>query len=248
MELTIEVILFLFSVALVAGFIDTLAGGGGLITIPSLLLCGIPPLQALGTNKFQSVMGTATATYMLHKAKAINWQQMKLPLLYAFAGSVLGTLAVQFIDKRALSFVIPVVLIIIATYFLLSPLFPAENSKITLPEKTYNKSIISLIGTYDGMFGPGTGSFFALAGVALRGKKLIDATIVAKPLNCATNCASLIVFLFSGHIVWIIGVSMMLGQFIGARLGACMLFKINKNVLRYLIVFMCIGMLIKSAL
>lgn len=248
MELSIEIILFLFSVALVAGFIDTLAGGGGLITIPSLLLCGVPPLQALGTNKFQSVIGTATATYMLHKSKAINWQYMKLPLLYVFIGSALGTIAVQFIDKRALSFVIPVVLIIIATYFLLSPLFPAENSKILLSEKTYSKSIIPLIGAYDGMFGPGTGSFFALAGVALRGKQLIDATIEAKPLNCATNFASLIVFLFSGHIVWVLGFSMMLGQFIGARLGARMLFKINKNILRYLIVCMCLGMLIKISL
>lgn len=246
MELSIEIILFLFSVAFIAGFIDTLAGGGGLITIPSLLLCGAPPLQALGTNKFQSVVGTATATYMLHKSKAINWQHMKWPVFYAFIGSVLGTIAIQFIDKGALSFVIPVVLIIIATYFLLSPLFPAENSKVTLSEKTYSKSIIPLIGVYDGMFGPGTGSFFALAGVALRGKQLLDATIAAKPLNCVTNFASLIIFLFSGHIIWIVGLSMMLGQFLGARLGASMLFKINKNILRYLIVCMCLGMLIKS--
>lgn len=248
MELSIEIILFLFSVALVAGFIDTLAGGGGLITIPSLLLCGVPPLQALGTNKFQSVVGTATATYILHKSRAIKWQNMKLPLLYAFIGSALGTIVVQFIETKALSFVIPIVLVFIAAYFLLSPLFPAENSKIIVSEKAYNRSVIPLIGTYDGMFGPGTGSFFALAGVALRGKQLIDATIEAKPLNCVTNFASLFVFLFSGHIVWVLGCSMMLGQFIGARLGAHMLFKINKNVLRYLIVFMCLGMLIKISL
>ena len=245
MEFSFEIILFLFSVALVAGFIDTLAGGGGLITIPSLLLSGIPPILALGTNKLQGAVGTATATYALTKSKKIDWSKIKYLFCYALLGAMFGTISVQFADPSALSFVVPFVLFFIAVYFLVSPFIPIKAESPKMSEKIYSRLVIPVIGFYDGMFGPGTGSFFALAGVALRGKELVQATVLAKPLNLATNFASLCVFLFADQVLWTIGCVMMLGQFIGARLGASMLFKMNKNLLRYLVVIMCVGMLIK---
>ena len=244
---SIELLSILFLVAVVAGLLDTLAGGGGLISIPALILSGIPPLAALGTNKLQGSMGTATATYMMLKNKRIDWINVKLLILAAFIGAVFGTITVQFINTDVLTFVIPVVLLFIAIYFLISPKPSETRKKPLLSSKKYKNMVIPFVGFYDGMFGPGTGSFFALSGVSCRGHDLITSTAVAKPLNFATNIASLIVFLIAGHIVWVVGILMMLGQVLGAWIGSHCLFKINPAYLRVVVVLMCTGMLVKYA-
>ena len=248
MEITgfsIELLSFLFAAAFVAGFIDTLAGGGGLIALPAILMSGISPLSALGTNKLQGTMGTATATYMMLRKKRVNWTDVRFLMLAAFIGAVSGTLAVQFIDTEVLTLVIPLVLLFMSLYFILVPLPQEGISKALMSKGKYMKIIVPSIGWYDGMFGPGTGSFFALAGVSLRGHGLIDATAVAKTLNFSTNIASLIVFISAGKVVWLIGLLMMVGQFVGAWGGSHCLFRINPRYLRYLVVAMCVAMLIK---
>lgn len=238
-----EMLIFLFSAAFVAGFIDTLAGGGGLITLPALILSGIPPLSALGTNKLQSSMGSGTATFMMLKTRKVRWNSVRHLMLAAFFGSLLGTIAVQFINPEVLNFVIPSVLILIAIYFLFSPKLQEGAGTPRLSEANYRRFMVPVIGWYDGMFGPGTGSFFVLSGVSLRGHGLIDATVIAKTLNFATNIASLIVFLTAGKVVWLAGLTMMVGQFIGALGGSLCLFRINPRYLRVLVVLMCLGML-----
>ena len=242
---TVEILIFLFLAAFVAGFIDTLAGGGGLIALPALMMSGIAPLSALGTNKLQGTMGTATATYMMLKNKKVRWNDVKFLMLTAFTGAVLGTIAVQFVNTDLLTLVIPAVLLMTAIYFLLSPLPQEGISMPRISKGRYQKVIVPTIGWYDGMFGPGTGSFFALAGVSLRGHGLIDATAVAKTLNFSTNIASLIVFLFAGKVVWLVGLLMMIGQFVGAWGGSLCLFRINPKYLRLIVVVMCFGMLTK---
>ena len=245
--LSVEFVIFLFLIAILASLIDTLAGGGGLIVLPALIMSGIPPLQALGTNKLQGTMGTATATLMMFKHKKVAWQDVKYMMLTAFLGAVAGTIIVQFIDTQLLSFIIPAVLFFIGLYFLLSPMASAEPKPARMTNKRYQNSISPVIGAYDGMFGPGTGSFFALAGVSLRGFTLVKATAEAKPLNFATNIASLIVFIAAGKVVWLIGGLMMIGQVIGAWLGAKCLFIANPKYIRALVVLMCFAMLIKYA-
>lgn len=244
---SIELLSLLFLVAVIAGILDTLAGGGGLLTIPALILSGVPPLAALGTNKLQGSMGTATASLMLLKNKRISWDNVKHLMFSAFIGAIFGTIAVQFINTDVLTFVIPIVLLFIAVYFLISPKPSISQTEPKLSNQKYKNSVIPFIGFYDGMFGPGTGSFFTLSGVACRGHDLITSTAIAKPLNFATNIASLIVFLIAGHVVWVIGILMMLGQAIGAWIGAHCLFKINPAYLRIIVVVMCSGMLIKYA-
>lgn len=244
---SIELLSLLFMVAIVAGLLDTMAGGGGLIALPALILSGVPPLAALGTNKLQGSMGTATATYMMIKNKRINLASVKMLMISAFMGAAFGTVAVQFIDAKLLSFVIPVVLFIIAIYFLISPKPSDAQGKAKYSEGQYKKYVVTMIGFYDGMFGPGTGSFFAASGVYCRAHNLITATAIAKPLNFATNIASLTVFLLAGQIVWVIGILMMAGQMIGAWLGSHCLFRINPAYLRGIVVLMCTGMLIKYA-
>ncbi|MGW8195401.1 MAG: TSUP family transporter [Desulforhopalus sp.] len=242
-----EVLFFLFLAAFTAGFLDTLAGGGGLIALPALIVSGIPPLAALGTNKLQGSMGTATATFVMLRTRKVHWEDVRRPMLSAFIGALFGTIGVQFVDTEILHVVIPVVLLCIAVYFVISPIPCQTSSKPRLSSTTYRKLVVPVIGWYDGMFGPGTGSFFVLAGVSLRGLNLIDSTAVAKTLNFATNIASLIVFLVAGKVVWIAGIVMMTGQFLGAWSGALCLFRINPKYLRVIVVIMCCGMLGKYA-
>jgi uncharacterized membrane protein YfcA len=240
-----ELLAFLFFIAVIAGFLDTLAGGGGLLTLPALMMAGLPPLSALATNKLQSSIGTATATLIMLRNKHVHWDNVKWLMFAAFIGSAIGTCIIQLIDTSALTLVIPIVITFIGFYFLFTPTINVANKKPIMSAPRYKKIVIPIIGCYDGLFGPGTGSFFSLAGRALRAQAFLEATAIAKTLNFSTNIASLIVFLATGKVIWLIGFTMMLGQFIGAWLGAHSLFKIPVNYLRYLVVFMCFAMLIK---
>lgn len=243
MEFSIQLLVFLFIAAAIASFMDTLAGGGGLITIPALIVAGVPPLAALGTNKLQSSMGSGTASFLLLRRKKIFWKDVKPLMLMAFAGSVVGSIIVQFVNTGALEIIIPLVLLLIAVYFISAPYFQITTSQPRLSSHAYKNTAIPLIGAYDGMFGPGTGSFFAAAGVSLRALELVKATATAKPLNFATNIASLLIFILAGQIVWAAGLVMMTGQVIGAWLGSHYLFKLDPKILRILIVTLCLVML-----
>jgi len=245
---SIELLTFLFLAAFIAGFLDTLAGGGGLIALPALILTGIPPIAALGTNKLQGSIGTATATLVMLKKRRVAWDDVKYLMLSAFVGSLLGTIAVQFINTEVLDFIIPAVLFLMMIYFLISPQPKKGTGIANVSNSLYRYIIVPAIGWYDGMFGPGTGSFFALSGVTCKGYGLVDATAVAKTLNFSTNFAALIIFLIAGKVVWILGFVMMLGQFSGAWGGSHFLFKINPKYLRYIVVVMCLAMLIKYAI
>lgn len=243
MDFSFEVLALLFLVAACAGLLDTLAGGGGLITIPALVLAGVPPLAALGTNKLQGCVGTATSSFLLFKRKKIHWADLRWLMLAAFLGSAVGTVVIQFVDTAVLRFMIPCVLVVIAVYFIASPYLKFDIARPRISDAVYKKIVMPVIGAYDGMFGPGTGSFFALAGVSLRGLELIKATAIAKPLNFATNLASLAVFLIADQVLWVVGFAMMIGQVLGAWLGSHYLYRVNPALLRFIIVAVCLLML-----
>ena len=239
-----EILTFLFIIGMVAGFLDTLVGGGGLLAVPALLLSGIPPIYVLGTNKFQGSMGTGIATFLLFRKKKLNWEAIKYLMLLSFIGSVVGGVIVQFIDTEFLSLAIPIVLLVIAVYFIISPK-PDERVKNSKPNKIFEKYVVPSVGFYDGMFGPGAGSFFVMTGVMFKKLEIIQATILAKPLNFASNIAGFIVFYSFGHIAFMIGLIMMLGQLIGSFVGTHYLLKANPKVIRLLIVVMSLLMLAK---
>jgi len=241
---SIEILTFLFFVGAVAGFLDTLVGGGGLLAVPALLLSGIPPIFVLGTNKFQGSMGTGMATYLLFKKKKLNWNSVKNLMLASFIGSVAGGIIIQFFDTQFLSFVIPVVLVFIAIYFIISPK-PKSISSNSKPNKKFESYAVPAVGFYDGMFGPGAGSFFVMTGVMIKKLEIIQATILAKPLNFASNIAGFIVFFTFGHVAFVVGLIMMAGQLIGSFLGTHYLLKANPKVIRVLIVISSLLMLAK---
>jgi len=244
---SIEILTFLFFVGVVAGFLDTLVGGGGLLAVPALLLSGIPPIYVLGTNKFQGSMGTGIATFLLFKKKKLDWNSIKNLMFASFIGSIVGGVIIQFVDTQFLSFVIPIVLFFIAIYFIVSPK-PKSTVGNSKPNKKFELFAVPVVGFYDGMFGPGAGSFFAMTGVMLKKLEIIQATILAKPLNFASNIAGFIVFFSFGHIAFLIGILMMMGQMIGAFFGTHYLLKANPLIIRFLIVIISISMLIKYML
>ena len=244
---SIEILTFLFFVGVVAGFLDTLVGGGGLLAVPALLLSGIPPIYVLGTNKFQGSMGTGIATFLLFKKKKLDWNSVKNLMFASFIGSIVGGVIIQFVDTQFLSFVIPIVLVFIAIYFIVSPK-PKSTVGNSKPNKKFELFAVPVVGFYDGMFGPGAGSFFAMTGVMIKKLEIIQATILAKPLNFASNIAGFIVFFSFGHIAFLIGLLMMIGQMIGAFFGTHYLLKANPLIIRFLIVIISISMLIKYML
>jgi uncharacterized membrane protein YfcA len=230
-------------IAGVAGFIDAMAGGGGLITLPALLLGHLSPLQALATNKMQGTFGALAASLTLFAKRKIDLASIRQPFFASLIGSACGTYLVQSIEPAALDFIIPVVLGVIALYFLLAPQAGAIESHPRMTHAAFTRFIVPLIGFYDGFFGPGTGSFFALSGVALRGWDLVRSTAAAKVMNLASNIASLVVFIWGGKIVWVLGLSMICGQMAGAYFGSLVIVRGGARLIRPLIVGMCLVML-----
>ncbi len=245
MELGWDTLALLAVVALVAGFLDTLAGGGGLLTLPALLLAGVPPLAALGTNKLQGSFGTGMATYQVLRRGRVSWSQVRWPMLFAFGGAAAGSVAIQRVNTDGLRALIPVVLAVIAAYFLFAPRAHEPPLEPRIGERPFRTFVVPAIGAYDGAFGPGTGSLFALSGVALLAQTLVQSTAVAKTLNFATNVASLAVFLVAGHVVWVAGAAMIAGQLVGAYAASHVLFRVKPLVIRILIVVMSLSMLVR---
>lgn len=238
-----ELVAMLFAAATVAGFVDAIAGGGGLITIPVLLLAQVPPLHALATNKLQGSFGSLTAASMLIRRGLVKMADMRLLFACSLAGAALGAFSVQFVQAETLDVVIPAVLICIALYFLLAPNAGALESQPRVNRLAYQGMVVPGIGFYDGMFGPGTGSFFSLAGVALRGQNLVTATAQAKVLNFGSNIASLVVFIAGGKVLWTVGAAMIAGQIIGAWAGAHAMVRGGTKLIRPMIVTVCFVML-----
>jgi uncharacterized membrane protein YfcA len=231
----------LFLLAIFAGWVDAVAGGGGLLVIPGLLMSGFSPLQAIATNKFQAVFGAASAGFHFIRTGVVTVQTLLLPIVTVFLGSVLGAVLVSSIDASWLEKLIPILLIIIAVYLMCSSntkLDAATSAKIT--EKQYNVTAAPAVGFYDGFFGPGTGTFFTLSGRWGLGLSLLDATARSKILNTISNFAALIFFLTMGIINWRVGVIMAIGQIIGATLGAKMAHKIGAKLIRPLLISLCL--------
>ncbi len=220
--MTVEplVALGLVLVAVAAGFVDSIAGGGGLLTVPALLAAGLPPTTALATNKAQSTFGALTAAVTYTRGGAVRPRELLPPIATVLAGSALGTLVLTRIDAARLEGLLPWLLLGIAAWVALRPSLGEVPTAARIAPRTYTLTAAPVIGAYDGFLGPGTGSFFALSLVALRGHDLTRATATAKVLNLTSNLAALVVFALAGAPAWLLGAGMAVGQAVGARLGA----------------------------
>ncbi|MGR6981834.1 TSUP family transporter [Testudinibacter sp. P27/CKL/0425] len=247
MELTLDMYALLFAVALLAGFIDAIAGGGGLITIPALLATGMPPALALGTNKLQACGGSFSASWYFIRRKAVNLKEIIWLIAATFLGAVLGTILVQQMDVRFLKKILPFLIFAIGIYFLLTPKLGESDKQKRISYLGFALTAGLGIGFYDGFFGPGTGSFLGLAFVMLLGFNLAKATAHAKVLNFTSNFASLLFFVIGGHVLWTIGFVMLVGQFLGARMGAKMVLTKGQKLIRPMVVIVAFIMATKLA-
>ena len=246
-ELYIYVILFL--VAFLAGFVDSIAGGGGLIATPALLLAGLPPLNALATNKLQAVFGSSTAAVNYHRKIEPSNKKEKILILFfvSFVGSILGTIFISSIDAVILIKLIPILLIGVALFFALKKDLDSINRNKVVTFYSF-LLITLLIGGYDGSVGPGTGSFFMLAFVSLRGMPLLLATYNTKVVNFASNLGSLITFIYLDLVNWTIGFVMASGQILGAYCGSNLTIKKGAKIIKPTLVTMSLLMSLRLLL
>lgn len=220
LELSLAMFVFLTGIGFLAGFISAIAGSGGLIVLPVLLAAGVPPLNALATNKFQSVFGTFSSAMNFLRKGHIDLASMKSAMIYAFVGAVCGTLAVQQLDSELLERVLPYLLIALAIYVAISPRMSDEDTEPRWSARRFDAAIGGGIGFYGGFLGPGMGSFYAVAFSSLRGFNLRKATAHTKPLVLVTNTTSMVIFILAGQVVWALAIAMAVAQFVGARLGS----------------------------
>jgi len=220
-----------------AGFVDSIAGGGGVITLPALLAVGMPPHQALATNKLQSSFGSLTATLNYTRVGLIRPKELILGLLFTLLGASSGAISVQFFKTDSLNLVIIVMLIVIFVYTLFTPKLGIKKSHQKMNQKLFYMLFGLLIGFYDGFFGPGTGSFWTMALVLLLGLDLKGATAQTKLFNFVSNIVALSLFIYFGLVVWIAGFVMGAGQIIGAFFGSNL---VHKKEVKFIRVFFLI--------
>jgi hypothetical protein len=235
----------LFFTGLSAGFVDSIAGGGGLITVPVLLGLGLSPADALGTNKLQACFGSGSATYHYGCAGLISWKQCRMGVLFTAIGSIIGTLFVQQLNEALLRQAIPILLIAIALYLLFRPDLGTVARPPAITLGPFNFAAGLLLGFYDGIFGPGTGSFWAIAYVLLLGYDLTRATAHTKVMNFTSNLGSLLIFVLGNHVLLGAGIIMGAGQLLGARLGSRAVIKQGGRLIRPIFVTVVIVISIK---
>jgi uncharacterized protein len=235
-EIGFDMVAALAAISFLAGFVDAIAGGGGLLTVPALLLAGLDPAQAIATNKVQGSVAAASATWTFGRKGLIEWRRAWGYALVAFASSVAGALCVRFLPGAILQGLIPVLLIAIAAYFALSRKVKDEDAHARFSSLAFGLSAPVAIGFYDGIFGPGAGSFYMLAFVTLLGYGVVRATAHTKLVNFASNFGSLLLYAATGAVVWPLGLAMAAASLLGAQAGSRLAMRLGSRIIRPLLV------------
>ncbi len=210
----------LFATGFSAGLIDAIAGGGGIISLPVLLNLGLPPQLALGTNKFQASFGSVAASWRYAHRGLVDLRTCGPGIILTLVGAAGGALAVQQVASPVLGKAIPILLAGIVVYLVVQPQAGLEPRPPRLGPVVFYAIFGLGLGFYDGCFGPGTGSFWAIAFVVLRGLDLSRATAHTKVMNATSNVVALAFFATAGQVAVVAGLVMAAGQVLGARLGA----------------------------
>ena len=235
----------LFLVGLVAGFVDSIAGGGGLITLPVLLSFGLDPRHALGTNKLQATFGSGSAAWHYARAGTVQVKDCTRGFLLSLLGAALGTLAVRQVDPSFLKRFIPILLIAVAVYTLLRPQLGEKDLHPRMSRGAFDLIFGLLIGFYDGFFGPGTGTFWTMAFMLGLGFNMTRATGYAKVMNFASNLSSLVFFLPGGNVGWAAGLVMGVGQVLGAKAGSHMVITRGTRFIRPIFISAVLALTLK---
>lgn len=241
-----DVVLVLLAVGAVAGFIDAIAGGGGLLTLPALLLSGLEPHLALGTNKGQSVFGSGSALRQFWGSKLLDRDRAAVSLAPALIGSAVGVVLVTWISPK---FLAPLVMVLLAcaAVLVIAHRPPAMARPARKRSDVLAVAVAFTIAAYDGFFGPGTGTFLIIAYAYLWHDPLDAASANAKVVNFASNLAAFICFAIRGAIVWKLAIPMAVGQVIGGYAGAHVTIRAGRGVVRWVAACVSLALLVRLA-
>ena len=243
-----DTIALLTATAFAAGFIDSIAGGGGLLTVPALLVAGIDPVTAVATNKVQGTLSIVSALVTYGRKGLIEWR-VGLPFgLVAFCFGICGALLIQFFSKAAIAALIPVLLIAVALYFGLMRGVGDADRKARMTRLGFILIVVPPIALYDGFLGPGAGSFYAAALIALLGFGITRMTAMSKLLNGGSNLGSLFLFTLTGAVHWPLGLAMGAASITGAQIGSRLAVRKGARIIRPLIVITCCALSVRMLL
>lgn len=237
--------------SLLAGFVDAIVGGGGLILLPALFATfpSAPPATLLGTNKSASVWGTSMATWQYSRRVQIRWRAMLPAALAGFAGAFAGAWAVTVLSPDFLRRLLPAVLLAVLVYTLAKKDLGRHHvPRFAEKAEWLAASLIGLtVGFYDGFFGPGTGSFFVFLFVRLLGYDFLNASASAKLLNVSTNIAAIILFTAKGHVWWHFTLPLAVANVAGSLLGTHLALKHGTGFVRWIFIFVVGALILKTS-
>jgi len=246
-NVSVDMVLFLMGAGFIAAFIDSVVGGGGLISLPALLITGLPPTIALGTNKMASVMGSFTSTISFMRSGKINIEIIKYLFPLSFIGSAFGVIAVQQIPSQFLKPLVVVMLVVVTIYTFTKKEWGDVSTYNGMSKRTaYLSGVVAFsIGFYDGFFGPGAGSFFIFAFLMI-GFDFVMAAGNSKALNFASNIAAVFTFVYFGSINYYYAIPMGFAMILGALAGSKLAIKKGAAYVRPLFLFMSVVLISKQ--
>lgn len=248
MDSYIKILIIICPLIFCAGFVDAVAGGGGLISLPAYVFAGIPMHVAYGTNKFANCIGTSVASAKFFKSGNVKIKPALLSAAGALVGSALGAQLVLLLDEKYLKYCLIVILPIVAIYLLFNRNFGSDDQVRELSAKKLYPLTVAIgliIGAYDGFFGPGTGTFLVIAFTTLCGFNMITASGNAKVVNLASNLSAVIVYLMNGKVAFAIGIPAAVCAVAGNYLGAHLAIKNGSKVIKPIIVIVIAMLFIK---
>ena len=240
-------IVFLCVMGFIGAFVDAIAGGGGLVTLPAYFIAGIDTSYALGTNKLASSTGTVMSTYTFAKNGYIDKKLMSRLLPFTLIGAVIGAQTVSVLDPTVLQPIIVVLLIVVGLYTYFAKDIGLEYKFKGLNTKNIIQGCILalLLGFYDGFFGPGTGSFIIFGLIKLYGLDFTHASGNAKAMNLMSNVTSLVVFLLNGRILFAIGIPVAISMMIGGYVGSNTALKKGSKFIKPIFIIMAFAAAVK---
>lgn len=240
MDLSIETFIIVCPLVFLAGVIDAIGGGGGLISLPAYMIAGLPPHTCIATNKMSSTFGTALATMRFMRAGLVNLKLAVPAVVTAIIGSSIGAHISLVLPEEVMKYVLIVVLPVSAFLVLNKKLFNDKGSdEVLLDKRTYITAMLAalIVGIYDGFYGPGTGTFLIIAFTVFAKLDIKTANAQAKVINLTTNITALVIFLLNGQVLLPLGIAAAASNMVGGYIGAGLAMANGAKLAKYSILF-----------
>ena len=248
MQVTIHTYLIVLPLLFLGGFVDSIGGGGGLVSLPAYLLAGLPPVPAVATNKFSSAWGTGLTTGRFAINRLIPWKATLPAILMAFIGSTLGAHLALVIDTRVMTYLLHLILPVTAFLVLNKNLFKEHDASERVSRRVTALIACLLaffIGIYDGFYGPGTGTFLIIGLTILARLPMTQANGMTKAINLTTNVAGAVVYLINGQVLLTLGIAAAAANMLGNYVGSGLAMKNGTRITRPIILAVLVLLLIK---